>query len=136
NVRYGKRSTRGSATYNNSTVTNNRSRNSVSTPTYGRSNSGGRATSTVNTAPTSTRQSSYYNKNWRSASQTAPTRTSTWPWSNSTSLSSYHSPSSYDRATSRLPSYSTTHQRSYSGGSSASSGSSGGGSNGRTRRGR
>lgn len=136
NVRYGKRSTRGSATYNNSTVTNNRSRNSVSTPTYGRSNSGGRATSTVNTAPTSTRQSSYYNKNWRSASQTAPTRTSTWSGSNSNSRSSYNSGSSYDRGSSRTPSYSPSPQRSYSGGSSGSSGSSGGGSNGRTRGGR
>src|SRR5690606_19479263 len=58
-VQYGKRGTRGVATYNNSTVTNSRSRGSVATPTYNRPNSGGRTSSTISTS-NSSQQSSYY----------------------------------------------------------------------------
>ena len=132
-VQYGKRSTRGSATYNNSAVTNNRSRTNVTTPpTYGRPNTGGRTTNAISTS-TSTQQSSYYNKNWRSAAQSTPTRSSSWS-SGSNTRSGYDA-GSYDRG-SRGSSYNPSPQRSYggsSGGSSGSSGSSGGGSNGRTR---
>ncbi|HEX7014051.1 MAG TPA: hypothetical protein VF191_00970 [Cyclobacteriaceae bacterium] len=137
-VQYGKRPTRGYTSYNNSAVTNTRSRNSVSTPpSYTRPSTSGRTTSTVNTS-NSSQQSSYYNKNWRSASQTAPSRSgSSWS-SGSNSRSTYNS-GSYDRG-SRGSSYSPAPQRSYSGssysGGSSSSGSSGGGSNGRTRGGR
>ena len=137
-VHYGKRPTRGAAAYNNSTVTNSRTRSNVTTPpSYTRPNTGGRTTSTITTSAPTTGQSSHYNKNWRSAAQTAPSRSSTWS-SGSNSRSGYNS-GSYDRGSSS-PSYSPSPSRSYggssgySGGSSGSSGSSGGGgSNGRTR---
>ena len=136
NVRYGKRPTRDSKAYTN-TTTPIRTRNNVDVPSYGRSNSGGRTTTT--TAPTSTRQEAYYNKNWRSASQGSATRSSSYnSWSGSNTRSSGYNPggSSYDRGSnSGRSSYtpSAPQQRSsYSGGSSPSR-STGTGSNGRSR---
>jgi hypothetical protein len=131
NVQYRKRPTRGVASYNNSTVTNSRSRSSVSTPpSYNRPNTGGRTSSGITTS-NSSQQSSYYNKNWRSASQSAPGRSS---WSSDSNTRSSYDRGSYDRG-SRAPSYSPSPQRSYGGSSygGGSSGSSGGGSNGRSR---
>lgn len=135
NVRYGKRPTRGSTSYNNTAVTNTRSRNNVSTPpSYTRPSTGGRTTSTISTS-TTTRQSSHYNKNWRSAAQTAPGRSS---WSSGSNTRSSYNSGSYDRGS--RSTYTPAPQRSYSGSSGysggSSSGSSGGGSNGRTRGGR
>lgn len=134
-VRYGKRPTRDSKVYTNTTVPT-RTRSNADLPSYGRSDSGGRTTTT--TAPTSTRQEAYYNKNWRSASQGSATRGSSYnSWSGSDSRSSGYNPgSSYDRGSnSGRSSYtpSAPQQRSsYSGGSSPSR-STGTGSNGRSR---
>lgn len=136
NVSYGKRPTRDSRAYTNTTAPT-RSRDNVNVPTYGRSNSTGRTTTT--TAPTSTRQEPYYNKNWRSASQGSATRPATYRSYNdrsggsNTRSSGYNPGSSYNRDSG--PSYtpSSTPQRSYNPGGSAPSRSTGSGTNGRTR---
>src|SRR5690606_405746 len=100
NVSYGKRPTRDSRAYTNTTAPT-RSRDNVNVPTYGRSNSTGRTTTT--TAPTSTRQEPYYNKNWRSASQGSATRPATYRSYNdrsggsNTRSSGYNPGSSYNR---------------------------------------
>nr|PZN55755.1 MAG: hypothetical protein DIU61_05220 [Bacteroidota bacterium] len=130
-VRYGKRATRGVASYNNSAITNSRSRTSVATPqSYTRPNTGGRTSGAISTS-NSSQQSSYYNKNWRSAAQSTPARSGS-SWSSGSNTRSTYDGGSYDRG-SRSPSYSPAPQRSYGGSSGGSSGSSSGGSNGRTR---
>ncbi|HEY8511549.1 MAG TPA: hypothetical protein VIL31_06295 [Cyclobacteriaceae bacterium] len=144
-VQYGKRGTRGVASYNNSAVTNNRSRGGVVTPSYSRPNTNGRTSSSytrptttgrtsgvISTSNSSQQQSSYYNKNWRSATQSTPVRS----WSSGSGTRPTYDGGSYNRS-SQSPTYSPAPQRSSSGGSSGysggSSGSSSGGSSGRTR---
>lgn len=134
-VRYGKRPTRDSKVYTN-TTTPTRTGGNVDMPTYGRSNSGGRTTTT--TAPTSTQQEAYYNKNWRSASQGSATRSSSYnSWSGSDSRSSGYNPgSSYDRSSGSstyTPAQRSSSSSSYSGSGSSPSRSTGTGSNGRSR---
>lgn len=135
-VRYGKRATRDSQIYTN-TTTPTRTRTNSDLPSYGRSNSGGRVSTET---PASTRQEAYYNKNWRSGAQGSATRGSSYnSWSGSDSRSSgYNSGSSYDRGSnSGRSTYtpSAPQQRSSSsyGGGSSPSRSTGTGSNGRSR---
>lgn len=133
NIRSGKRATRDSKIYTN-TTTPTRTRSNVTTPTYGRSNSSGRTTTT--TLPASTRQEAYYNKNWRSASQGSPTRSSSYSsWSDTNTRSSgYNSGRTYDRGSGSSFTPSTPQRSSsFSGGSTSPSRSTGSGSNGRTR---
>lgn len=134
NVSYGKRPTRDSRAYTNTTAPA-RSRDNVNAPTYGRSNSTGRTTTT---SPTATRQEAYYNKNWRSASQGSATRPATRSTYNdrssgsNTRSSGYNPGSSYDRSSGSSYTPSAPQQRSYNTGGSAPSRSTGG-TNGRTR---
>lgn len=129
-VQYGKRATRGSKAYT-STTTPDRTRGNVAVPTYNRSSSSGRTT----TAPASTtRQASYYNKNWRNASQGSATRSGSYnSWSGSDSRSSSGYNRSSGSSTYRPSAAPAQRSSSFSGGSSTPSRSTGSGSNGRSR---